>query len=166
VKNQIIPIEKMIATNRLLKPLHSNLKSQIPNGISCVILLTFGTILLTSNRSFANDAPPLIAQNTNKIDEFSSVGTEPFWNVTVSKSGIIYSSPNAKKQTFPYVTPIKATGRTADIVRVYRLQGKPNSMLIIKKESTCRDGMSDKQYPYSVTFILDNTVLEGCAEKK
>ncbi|MBW4606397.1 MAG: hypothetical protein KME22_04010 [Hassallia sp. WJT32-NPBG1] len=134
--------------------------------ISCVILLQLSAILLISNRSFANDAPPLIAQNNTKIDEFNIVGTEPFWNVTVSKSGIVYSSPNAKKQTFPYVTPIKAAGRTADIVRVYRLQGKPNSMLIIKKESTCSDGMSDKQYPYSVTLILNNTVLEGCAEKK
>lgn len=134
--------------------------------ISCVILLQLSAILLISNRSFANDAPPLIAQNNTKIDEFNIVGTEPFWNVTVSKSGIVYSSPNAKKQTFPYVTPIKAAGRTADIVRVYRLQGKPNSMLIIKKESTCSDGMSDKQYPYSATLILNNTVLEGCAEKK
>lgn len=133
---------------------------------SCVILLQLSAILLISNRSFANDALPLIAQNTSKIDEFTSVGTEPFWNVSVSKSGIVYSSPNAKKQTFPYVTPIKAAGRTADIVRVYRLQGKPNSMLIIKKESTCSDGMSDKQYPYSATLILNNTVLEGCAEKK
>lgn len=155
----------MIATNKLLKRLHSN-KSQIPNGISYAIVLGLGAILFTSNCSFANDAPPLIAQNTTKIDEFNSLGTEPFWNVTVSKSGIIYSTPDAKKQTFPYVTPIKAAGRTADIVRVYRLQGKPNSMLIIKKESTCNDGMSDKQYPYSATFILNNTVLEGCAEKK
>ncbi len=166
MKNQIIPMEKMIATNRFLKRLHSNLKSQIPNGISCVILLAFGTMLFSSNRSLANDAVPLMAQNTTKIDEFTSVGTEPFWNVTVSKSGIVYSSPNAKKQTFPYVTPIKATGRTADIVRVYRLQGKPNSTLIIKKESSCTDGASDKQYPYSATLILDNTVLEGCAQKK
>jgi len=134
--------------------------------ISCVILLGLSAILFTSNRSVGNNAVPLVAQNTTKIDEFTSVGTEPFWNVTVSKSGIIYSSPDAKKQTFPYVTPIKATGRTADLVRVYRLQGKPNSMLIIKKDSTCRDGMSDKQYPYSVTLILNNTVLEGCAEKK
>jgi uncharacterized membrane protein len=166
MRNKIIPMEKMIATNRFLKRLHSNLKCQIPNGISYVIILGLGAILVTTNSSFANGALPLMAQNTTKIDEFTSVGTEPFWNVTVSKSGIVYSSPNAKKQTFPYVTPIKATGRTADIVRVYRLQGKPNSTLIIKKESTCRDGMSDKQYPYSVTFILDNTVLEGCAQKK
>jgi uncharacterized membrane protein len=134
--------------------------------ISYVIILGLGAILLSSNRSFANDTIPLIAQNTVKIDEFTSVGTEPFWNVTVSQSGIVYSSPDAKKQTFPYVRPIKATGRPADLVRVYRLQGKPNSMLIIKKDTNCSDGMSDKQYPYSTTLILNNTVLEGCAEKK
>jgi uncharacterized membrane protein len=94
-------------------------------------------------------------------------GTEPFWNVTVSKSGIVYSSPDTRKLTFPYVAPLTAAGRPADLVRVYRLRGRGNhSILTIKKVSACSDGMSDKNYPYSATLILGNTVLEGCAERK
>jgi uncharacterized membrane protein len=136
--------------------------------VSYIILLGFGASLLAVGPSVANKATftsgaTLASANT---EEFISRGTEPFWNVTVSKSGIVYSSPDIKKQRFPYVTPLKASGRPADLVRVYQLRGRANSMLIIKKVTSCSDGMSDKQYPYSATLILGNTVLEGCAEKK
>lgn len=66
-------------------------------------------------------------------ERFNVVGTEPFWNVSVSKSGIVYSSPEVKKQTFPYVAPLKAAGRPDDLVRVYQLKGKGNNTLILKK---------------------------------
>ncbi|MFH7028374.1 MAG: COG3650 family protein [Heteroscytonema crispum UTEX LB 1556] len=139
------------------------------NLIYRVVLLGFSAALLAGNASVANNKVPSRSSTTlasTKTEEFISRGTEPFWNVTVSKNGIVYSSPDAKKQTFPDVAPIKAAGRPADLVRVYPLKGRTNSMLIIKKVSVCSDGMSEKQYPYSATFILGNTVLEGCAEKK
>lgn len=103
---------------------------------------------------------------TPKLDEFMVSGTEPFWGVTVSRRGIVYTTPDAKPRTFPFVAPIAAQGRPIDLVRVYRLQGQPNQMLIIKKVTACSDGMSDRQYPYSATLILGNTVQEGCAMKK
>ncbi|MBU7583151.1 MAG: hypothetical protein KAF91_09640 [Nostoc sp. TH1S01] len=101
---------------------------------------------------------------TPSSEKFVAVGTEPFWNVTVSKNGIVYSSPEVKKQTFPYVKPLTAEARPADLVRVYRLRG--NNMLILEKVSACSDGMSDKNYPYSAVLILGNKVLEGCAQKQ
>ncbi|EHC13977.1 MULTISPECIES: COG3650 family protein [Fischerella] len=109
----------------------------------------------------------ILAQNTTNTEEFIARGTEPFWSVTVSKkNGIVYSTPENRKLTFPYVTPLQASGRPKDLLRVYRLRGKTNNTLIIKKEDACSDGMSDIQYPYSATLILGNTVLEGCAERK
>ncbi len=116
-------------------------------------------LIITNNPSFANQAAPA------KVEEFMSRGTEPFWNVEVTKRGIVYSTPDNRKQIFPYVEPISASGRTRDTVRVYRLRGK-NNILIIKKENACSDGMSDREYPYSTTFIIGNQVLDGCAEKK
>jgi uncharacterized membrane protein len=124
--------------------------------VSCVILLGLSANLL-ANLLIAN-------AQTAKIEEFISVGNEPFWNVAVRKSGIVYSTPDAKKQTFPYVAPLKADGRPADLVRVYQLRG--NNMLIIKKVSNCSDTMSDNKYLYSATLILGNRVLEGCAQRK
>ena len=140
--------------------------------ISCIILFGLGLTILVSDRSIANTKVPLVnkstlvAADTTNTEEFTSHGNEPFWNITVSKSKIVYSSPDAKKQIFLYVAPMKATGRAADFVRVYRLRGKSEGMLIINKVSACSDGMSDKDYPYSATLILGNTVLSGCAEKK
>ncbi|BAZ42656.1 hypothetical protein NIES4101_86250 [Calothrix sp. NIES-4101] len=127
-----------------------------------VFLLGMIFLIITNNPSFANQKQPV------KVDEFISRGTEPFWSVQVTKNGIVYSTPEATKQTFPYVKPLSASGRTLDTVRVYRIRGRNNNnnILIIKKQDVCSDGMSDKQYPYSTTFILGNTVLDGCAEKK
>ncbi|WP_315790116.1 hypothetical protein [Fischerella sp. JS2] len=117
--------------------------------------------------AFQLNSNHLLAQNPINTEEFIARGTEPFWSVTVSKkNGIVYSTPENRKLTFPYVTPLQASGRPADLLRVYRLRGKTNNTLIIKKEDACSDGMSDKQYPYSATLILGNTVLEGCAQRK
>lgn len=138
--------------------------------ICYVTLLLFGASLLANSRSTANESSitsnSLVVAETTSSEEFIARGTEPFWSVTVSKKGIVYSSPDTKQQTFSYVAPLKAEARRADLVRVYRLQGKRNNILIIKKVDACSDGMSDKEYPYSAIFILGNKVLEGCAEKK
>jgi uncharacterized membrane protein len=127
-----------------------------------ISLLALTAILLVSFPSFANNTQ-ITAEVA--IEELNARGTEPFWSVTVNKSSIVYSSPSDKKQTFPYVTPLSAAGRTPETVRVYRLLSG-NHTLVIKKQSACSDGMSDKEYPYSATFIMNNTVLDGCAESK
>ncbi|MBD2164744.1 hypothetical protein H6G04_10050 [Calothrix membranacea FACHB-236] len=130
---------------------------------TCLLSITFFGLGITLLSMYSNNL--VVAQN-NKSEEFIARGTEPFWSVTVSKSAIIYSSPDKPKQTFPYTKPLTAQGRPADLVRVYRLKDKRNSILIIKQDDTCSDGMSDKNYPYSATLILGNQVLDGCAENK
>lgn len=77
--------------------------------------------------------------------------------------GITYTSPSAPKTVFPYVQPMKASGRVEDSLRLYKLRG--GNTLIIQK-SACSDGMSDNTYDYSVIMILKNRVLAGCATKK
>lgn len=135
-----------------------------------VILLGLATTLSVNNRSIANES---VSKNQNLIvaqaasnEQFIARGTEPFWSVTVSKRGIVYNSPGTQPLKFPYVGPLKAEARPADLVRVYRLKGTGNNTLILKKVSSCSDGMSDINYPYSAIFIQGNKVLEGCAEKK
>jgi len=133
---------------------------------------------LTMERTIANNSTPsthkiaLGAANTAKTEEFISLGSEPYWSVTVGKKGIVYSQ-DGKTQRFPYVAPLHAASRPDDYVRVYRLSGKANSMLIIQKADifnekadSCSDGASENEYPYSAVFVLDNKVLAGCAKKK
>ncbi|MFB2936374.1 COG3650 family protein [Aerosakkonemataceae cyanobacterium BLCC-F154] len=141
----------------------------------CAVLLTLPVSWLASdsllaNQSYANHnisgKNSVISQTPARGESFIVNGTEPFWNVTVNRNGIVYSSPEVSKRNYPYVTPMKAEGRPADLVRVYQLRGQPNGTLIIKKAESCSDGMSDNIYPYEATLILGNRVLEGCASRK
>lgn len=138
--------------------------------IACSLLLGLSTTFLTLP---ANANPPVpssnkVTQGANaaQVEEFIARGTEPFWGVTIARSGITYSSPDAAQLNFPYTAPLQAAGRPADLVRVYRLRGRTSGMLILNKVDSCSDGMSDNEYPYSATLILGNTVKEGCALRK
>lgn len=133
--------------------------------ILCLVLLGLGSCAINDNdQAFGNNNNNPDAPDTPTNTEFIARGTEPFWSVDVSKKdGIVYSSLD-QKQTFPYVEPLTASARPPDLLRVYRIPGRSNSMLIIRKVDVCSDGMSDKEYPYSAIFIQGNMVLEGCAE--
>ncbi|MBW4523805.1 MAG: hypothetical protein KME18_01225 [Phormidium tanganyikae FI6-MK23] len=124
-------------------------------------------VLLTGLAASLLAFVPAIANQTapKAIESFTVVGNEPFWSVAIDKSGITYSTPEPQKITFPYVAPLSAQGRPADNVRVYRLQGRSNGTLMIRK-GECSDTMSDRKYGYSATLVLGNTVKEGCAIKK
>ena len=141
--------------------------------ISSILLAGLTATLMLNHPSSANTISQssksnfLISQAINRGGEELIVnGTEPFWSVTISRKGIIYSTPESR-QNFPYVAPTTASGRPADVVRVYRLRGSNNvtSTLVIRKGS-CSDGMSDTKYPYSAVYISSNRVLEGCARAK
>jgi uncharacterized membrane protein len=119
---------------------------------------------LANDWTSTSNAIALATKNTN--EEFTVVGNEPFWSVTVSRRGIVYSTPEIRGRRYPYLAPATAQGRPPDVVRVYRLNGQPSGILVIKKADACSDTMSDKVYPYNATLILGNRVLEGCAEKK
>ncbi|MBD2503582.1 COG3650 family protein [Anabaena azotica] len=145
------------------------MKTQISSifvaGLTTTLMLSNPSNANTTSQSFDNNF--LISQATNRGGEELIVnGTEPFWSITISRKGIVYSTPESR-QNFPYVTPIAASGRPADLVRVYRLRASNNvtSTLVIRKGS-CSDGMSDIKYPYSAVYISGNRVLEGCARAK
>jgi uncharacterized membrane protein len=101
-----------------------------------------------------------------KPPEASAGGTEPFWNVTIDSTGIVYSTPDAPKIRFPYVKPLQAEGRQTASTMVYPLRkGTQQGTLVLQKVQSgfCNDGMSDYQYAYSATLILNNRVFSGCA---
>lgn len=131
----------------------------------CFALLGLSLGLLFTSSSYANNNSPItVAQNS--AESFNVVGTEPFWNVKINRTGIVYSSPEVRERKYAYTAPLKAQGRPADMVRVYQLRGQQSGTLILKKVSSCSDGMSDKVYPYSATLMFGNQVFDGCAERK
>lgn len=104
-----------------------------------------------------------IAQSTPRASENITVsGTEPFWSMTINRSGLTFSTPDSRPRRFAYSAPLKAEGRPADFVRVYRLQGQANGMLVLQKTNRCSDGMSDRVYPYEAVLTMGNRVFQGC----
>lgn len=135
----------------------------------CTASLGASAALATHRLQLENAAPihnTLVAQASARGEEFIASGTEPFWSVTVSRRGIVYAAPDANNRRYPYTAPMSALGRPSDLVRVYRLNGQPNGLLVIKKVNSCSDGMSDNVYPYDATLILGNRVMEGCARRR
>ena len=133
------------------------------------VLVGCVTVGLGMNAALANNRvgqENSVSQATARVDEFIVRGNEPFWNVTISRSGIVYSTPDINRRRYPYNAPMRAEGRAADLVRVYRLNGQPSGLLVIRKVDACSDTMSDIVYPYNATLILGNRVLEGCAQKR
>ena len=126
------------------------------NIISSLTIIGITTTILVSS-SFAQ---------TSEIEEFNVVGNEPFWDIKIEKTGIVYQALDQKTQYFPYSYPLSAQGRPIDQVRVYQLRGKRNNMLILNRVESCSDTMSEKNYPYSATLIMGNQVFDGCAERK
>jgi uncharacterized membrane protein len=97
----------------------------------------------------------------------SASGTEPFWQVSVTRQGIEYRTPEQTPPLkFAYSAPIAAQGRPTEVVQVYRLQSRSqDGWLVIQRAGNekCSDGMSDNQYPYSAIVMLNGKVRSGCA---
>ncbi len=97
---------------------------------------------------------------------FKCFGTEPFWNITIRKSGILFANSGTDSIIFAYTEPIAAEGRKIDYHKTYFLedQNAQKAQLTAKKSQNCpcSDGMSDNSYEYHVSFLYKNQLFEGC----
>ena len=136
--------------------------------IAVIISLTVAASMAIPQQTQAKlpaSTPKAIVKAIVKPPEATAVGNEPFWNITVSTTGILYRTPETQIQ-FPYVKPLQAIGRVTGSTLVYPLRkGNQQGTLVLQKLTSgfCNDTMSDNLYPYSATVILNNTVLSGCA---
>lgn len=92
-------------------------------------------------------------------------GTEPFWSMVVAKPQIIFTSMEGDTLTFPYQEPERASGRSKEYLQVFKLDGEQQLIMKQTELCPCSDGMSDREYPYQVTLILNDRILEGCGRK-
>ncbi len=97
---------------------------------------------------------------------FKAIGTEPFWNVSISNNEISYTSINESENiTVPYVAPIAAAEAN---VKLYRSKSDSHAIEITISQGKCGDGMSDKTYDYSVKAGIkrvgetDYKYVNGC----
>jgi len=89
----------------------------------------------------------------------SVIGTEPFWNLTLSKDTVTFERPGQEPQTFPRQT--FEVNKDADGPARAELISNELSLTLI--EQKCSDGMSDRAYPLTAEVNISDEVLKGCA---
>jgi uncharacterized membrane protein len=100
----------------------------------------------------------------SEIGAFHAVGTEPFWGVVISDSGLTFSTPESPDGIrFPASLPA-LEGKT------YRWSSAtvgPNAhrLEVTIVEKRCSDGMSDKVWTHAATVRYDGQLYEGCADR-
>ena len=107
------------------------------------------------NRITADEARPYDGIAADETFYFG--GTEPFWGGEINGELLTYSTPEdieGKQITAKRFSGMNGLGFSGN------LDGKSFDMAVTEGE--CSDGMSDRNYPFTVTLKLDDEIRNGC----
>lgn len=98
-------------------------------------------------------------------------GTEPFWNLDISKDklSLVDHSGGLVSMTIENKGAKSAAGHLTEYVALYQgksLEDSNRFMNVIIKREKCSDGMSDTDFPYSVHILSGSLLLSGCCRIK
>jgi uncharacterized membrane protein len=91
-----------------------------------------------------------------------ALGNEPGWFLEIDNEKwmrLLYAY-GERQATTPVPKPIVADGAT-----IYEAEGGGHSLRAQFAESRCNDGMSDQEYPLTVTVTIDGVDLHGCGRR-
>lgn len=97
--------------------------------------------------------------------EFIALGNEPFWSVAIVPTEhqiVLKDLGENKVYQFPY-QPANIGG---GVHRFETSNGAEDKLVIVIREETCSDGMSDNTYRYSAEVVINGRTLKGCAVHK
>lgn len=109
--------------------------------------------------------PSVAADSAEVALRIAAHGTEPFWAVVVSDSGVVYSSPDEPDGVrFPRAAPVQL-GDTL-VVRAARGGAEPRRLELRVWPGDCTNGMSEQVFPMTARLWLlwlSDEPQEGCA---
>jgi uncharacterized membrane protein len=85
------------------------------------------------------------------------LGTEPFWNISVTGTTARYSNPDHPEGT---AFPVERFAGNGGLSFTGTLAGAPVTATLTPGE--CSDGMSDRSFPFVATIALGGETLKGC----
>lgn len=89
-------------------------------------------------------------------------GTEPFWSMSISEREMKVNIMGGAQFSVP-VTMRQQSANSTTIAVVAGMRGNASTTAFLEKVENCSDGMSDKNYPYTITTVLNGQqVLSGC----
>lgn len=97
--------------------------------------------------------------------EFRLAGNEPFWSITVTATGLTYTTPDYKQGIrFPSVAP-EVSGTTLRWVAI-TAPPEAHTLDVTVEARPCQDTMADKTWTHTAKVIFDGTRLTGCGEQR
>ena len=85
--------------------------------------------------------------------DYRASGTEPFWSLTIGARTMRFEAPGRPSVAVP--TPRVIHGFAGEMWQTRRINVNTNHI-------ECRDGMSDRVYPDTVTVTVDRKTFKGC----
>jgi uncharacterized membrane protein len=85
------------------------------------------------------------------------LGTEPFWNISVTGTSARYSNPDHPEGT---AFPVERFAGNGGLSFTGSLAGAPVTATLTPGQ--CNDGMSDRSFPFVATIALGGETLKGC----
>ncbi len=97
--------------------------------------------------------PPAVSPD----EQVNMVGTEPFWNLTITRDQAVWTTPEIQPGTSFAIKRFVGNG---GLGFSGELDGKPFTATLTPGQ--CSDGMSDRSFPFVATIALGGETLEGC----
>ena len=92
--------------------------------------------------------------------EWRALGTEPFWHLEVTASGLRFTTPD---DTMGIIVPPLPPRQAADTLR-WTGETERTAFDVRIWPVNCSDGMSDKTWPATALVEIDQKTWKGCAE--
>lgn len=93
-------------------------------------------------------------------------GNEPFWGIKITKKQLIYSPFEGDILNLPIMFN-KTSENNTSLAAVFAEKAGNSVMAVLQKVEACSDGMSDIDYPYSISAVINNkNFYSGCCHVK
>ena len=119
--------------------------------------------IATAAFALALSATAAAAQQATSL---KCVGTEPFWDLTVTATAMWFADHDRKRTDLVLVKPRNAIGRLPDALRIYQTRrtkdGAAVTLVVKRNYENCTDNMSDKEFAYDAIYITPEGVYDGC----
>ena len=91
-------------------------------------------------------------------ETINALGNEPFWSATIGNDILTYSTPENIDGQKVAITRFAGNGGLGVSGRI-----SEEDLNIAITPGECSDTMSDRSYPFTVTLIIGDKQLNGCA---
>jgi len=127
--------------------------------LSAAAVSALGACSQPAEKASVTPSEPRALAGVNLDQPLRVLGTEPFWAVEITPTGLIYSGVDRPEQKAANPGPA-----LQGMVATWTTETEARTPLVVTLMATdCSDGMSDRTYPLTAKVEIGGESLTGCA---